>query len=402
MGSIGRRLAALCFAFAGAAAMAQAPGVTPDQILVGGFGPISGPASFIGLAGRDGAALAFKEINASGGVHGRKLQLQFEDDAHSPVRALAAAKKLVEQDRVFLLLSLGGSNATAGTVDYVKDKGVPMYVSIASAPAVTYPFARTLFRGGTTEAARYGELYAEFLQTQFRAKRLVLMTGRDEYARNEGDATVAKMKAWYSAEPVARLEFSIGDKDFTPQLSAAQRANPDVIAFFGNPAEAAIALRQARDLGVKQPFFVGTAIVDPAFITTAKGAAEGARGFALVPHLPGSRHPEMAKWEAAWKREYPNAPAGRPNIFDLLGYADAYVVAEGLRRAGPQPKQESFIKALESIQNYRINGLATPRSFSTRHHIGNLSLVPMEVKGGAWEPMAWESTHPSDILKRYE
>jgi len=395
------RLVAVLAAFP-LSALAQQNGVGPDSVTIGVFGPISGPASYIGLAGRDGAALAFKEVNDAGGINGRKIRMVFEDDAHSPARAVAAAKKLVEQDKVFMLMSVGGSNATAGTIDYVKEKGLPMYVSISSAPAVTFPFARTLFRGGTTETARYGELYAEFLREHYKAKRIVILSGREEYPRNEGDATVAKLKEWFNEAPAARIEFNVGDKDFTPQLSAAQRANPDVIAFFGNPAEAALALRQARDLGVKAPFFVGANIVDPAFIAAARGSAETAKGFSLVPVLPGSRLPEMVQWEAKWKREYPNAPAGRPNNFDLIAYADAYVVTDAMKRAGPALTQDSFIAALEATRNYKVNGLATARSFSTKHHIGNLQLVPMEVRGGAWEPVQWSSTHQSDILKRYE
>jgi branched-chain amino acid transport system substrate-binding protein len=394
------RLAAL--AALTSAAMAQPSGVTADAVTIGAFGPISGPASYIGLAGRDGAALAFKEVNEAGGVNGRKIRVVFEDDAHSPARAVAAVKKLVEQDKVFMLMSVGGSNATAGTIDYVKEKGLPMYVSISSAPAVTYPFAKTLFRGGTTETARYGELYAEFLTEHFKAKRIVILSGREEYPRNEGDATVAKLKEWYGANPIARIEFNVGDKDFTPQISSAQRANPDVIAFFGNPAEAALALRQARDLGVKAPFFVGANIVDPSFIGAARGAADGATGFSLVPVLPGSKDAAMVAWEAKWRKEYPGAPVGRPNNFDLLAYADAYVIADALKRAGADLTQKSFIAALEATRNYKVNALATARTFSSKHHIGNLQLVPMQVRAGSWEPVNWASSHQSDILKRYE
>ena len=90
------RAAAAWLEYVAMAAGAQTPGIAADQVLIGAFGPITGPASFVGLAGRDGAALAFKEINAAGGVHVRKLQMQFEDDAHSPVRAPAAVMKLVE------------------------------------------------------------------------------------------------------------------------------------------------------------------------------------------------------------------------------------------------------------------------------------------------------------------
>jgi branched-chain amino acid transport system substrate-binding protein len=215
---------------------AQQQGVTSDTITIGAHGPITGPAAYIGLAGRDGMLLAIKEINAAGGVNGRKIVAVFEDDGHSPTKAVAAVKKLVEQDKVFAVMSVGGSNATVGAVDYMKEKGVPYYVSIASAPQVTWPHARNLFRGGTTETARYGELYAEFLVTHYKAKRIAIMSGREEYPRNEGDATVDKLKNWFQMAPAVRVEFNIGDKDFTPQLVEVQKANPDVIAFFGNPA----------------------------------------------------------------------------------------------------------------------------------------------------------------------
>ena len=400
-----KRLLHVFFAMLVAAAvpaLAQTQGVAPDTVTIGAFGPITGPAAYIGLAGRDGMMLAVKEINAAGGVNGRKINVVFEDDAHSPTRALAAVKKLVEQDKIFMIMSVGGSNATVGAVDYIRDKNIPMYVSIASAPQVTWPHAKHMFRGGTTETARYGELYAEFLATHYKAKRIAIMSGREEYPRNEGDATVAKLKTWFNLEPVTRVEFNIGDKDFTSQLVQVQKAAPDVIAFFGNPAEAAIAMRQAKELGLKQSFFVGSNMVDPGLVTAARQSAEGVAGFSLIPLLPGSKDPEMVRWEANWRREYPNAPAGRPNNFDLLAYGDMYVVAEGLKRAGKELTTDKFIAALEGIQNYRVGPVATPRTFSTKHHIGNLTLVPMIVAKGVWEPVGgWQSTRESDILKRY-
>src|SRR4051794_40435523 len=153
-------------------------GVAGATIEIGAFGPITGPAAYIGLAGRDGMNLAIKEINAAGGVNGRKLVAVFEDDAHSPTRGLAAAKKLIEQDKGFMLMSGGGSNATAGTIDYVRESKTPMYVSIASVPAVTWPFARNMFRGATTETARYGELYAEMLTGYYKTQKIAIMSGR--------------------------------------------------------------------------------------------------------------------------------------------------------------------------------------------------------------------------------
>jgi len=99
-------------------------------------------------------------------------------------------------------------------------------VSISSAPAVTFPFARTLFRGGTTETARYGELYAEFLREHYKAKRIVILSGREEYPRNEGDATVAKLKEWFNEAPAARIEFNVGDKTMAAGEYAVRKINP--------------------------------------------------------------------------------------------------------------------------------------------------------------------------------
>ncbi|MEP7056761.1 MAG: ABC transporter substrate-binding protein, partial [Caldimonas sp.] len=159
---------------------------------------------------------------------------------------------------------------------------------------------------------------------------------------------------------------------------------------------------QAKELGLKQPFFVGSNMVDPALITAARGASDGVAGFSLIPYLPGSKNADMVKWEAAWKKEYPNAPVGRPNNFDVMGYADTYVIADAMKRAGRDLTTDSFTRALEATHDYKVGAIATARTFSTKHHIGNLTLVPLIVQGGAWEPAAWQSTRESDILKRYQ
>ena len=381
---------------------ADEPGVTPDSITIGAFGPITGPAAYIGLAGRDGANLAIKEINAGGGINGRKLSMIFEDDGHSPTKALAAVKKLIDQDHVFMIFCVAGSNGTLGTIDFVRENGRVMFVSFASAPGVTWPFARNLFRGGTTEVPRYGELYAEYLHDYLKATKIAILNGREEYPKNEGDALTAQLKNWYQTAPVKRAEFNIGDKDFTPQLLEIQGADPQVIAIFGNPAEAAIAMRQAKELGMNQQFFLGTTMVDQSLLNVAKQAAEGASGFALLPLLPSSSNPEMKSWVAKWKQEYPNLPAGRPNVFDVLSYSDMYAVADALKRAGKDITTDRLIDALEATHDYRISAIASPLTFTKKHHIGNLRLQAMQVKNGEWEPVAFEGKRESDILKRYQ
>ena len=358
-------LACGIFGFLMTAVPAQAAqGVTADTIVIGAYGPITGPGAFIGLGGRDGMNLAVKDINEAGGINGRKIQVLFEDDGFSPARALAAAKKLIDQDKVFMIFSVAGSNSTVGTIDFVKERQTVMYVSIASAPPVTHPFSKYLFRGGTNEAARYGEVYSEFVTQFLQTGKVAVLSGRDEYAKNEADAVARLLKSWWNTEPVTRLEFNIGDKDFTPQLLDIKKAEPDVLMVHGNPAEGAIILRQARELGLTPAIFVSPTMIDRSFPATAKFAAEGVTSMLNVPYFFDSKEPAMVKWNAAWQKEYPNMPAGRPNNFDMLGYGDMYCVAEGLKRAGKDLDTDKFIAALESLDHYRVSEVATPRTLS--------------------------------------
>jgi branched-chain amino acid transport system substrate-binding protein len=377
-------------------------GVTNDTILIGAYGPITGPAAYVGLGGRDGAELALQEINDAGGIHGRKLKLVFEDDAFSPSKALAAVKKLAEQDKVFMVLGVSASNPTVGTVDYLKEAKVPQYVSVASAPIVTHPFDRYVFRGSTTEAARWGEVYSEFLAQFLLTKRIAVLSGADEFAKNEADAIERWLDKWYGIKSLVRLEYKVGDKDFTPQLLKIKEANPEVIVINGLVNEGAIILRQARELGLRQPIFGSASMVDNGLIATAGYATEGFMGGWLLPVFLDSQHPDMLKFRQAWEKRYPNAPKGRPNIFDLMAYGDAYVVAEGLRRAGPELTREKLIDALETLNNYRVSEVATPRTFTNWHHIGNLRMQIMIVVNQHWVPLRFDPVRESEILTEYK
>ena len=389
-------------AFVAGAAPAQDVGLTKDQILIGGYGPITGPAAYIGLGARDGAELAMKEINDAGGIHGRKLKLLFEDDGFSPSKALAGVKKLVEQDKVFMMLGLSGSNPTVGTTDYSREVKIPSYVVLASAPQVTRPFNRYMFRGGATESVRYGELNAEYLTEFLQAKRIAMLSGVDENAKNEGDNTEKMLEKWYGVKLAMRAEFKVGDRDFTPQLLQAKGANPDIIIALAQVPEMSILLRQARELGIKQTIMGSPASVDNGVIAGAGLNAEGYTGGWLAGLFLDSVHPDMVKFRDAWAKLRPDAPKGRPNLFDVLGYTEMYVVAEALKRAGPDLTREKFVDALETIENFKVSEIATPRTFTKWHHIGNFRMTYMVVLGQHFVPVRFDPYKESEILKDYK
>lgn len=388
-------------AMTGAASAQKVNGVTDTEILIGSHGPLTGPAAYVGLGARSGLELAVDEINSAGGIHGRKLKVLFEDDGFSPAKALATVKKLVEDNKVFMIFGASGSNPTIGTLDYLRDNKVPSLISLSSAPAVTRPFSHYIFRGATVETVLYGERFSEFLVEYNKVKRLAIIAGTDELPKNEADATTREMKKNYNQEPVLRVEYKVGDTDFTPQLLKVRDANPDLIMINGNLTEAVIILRQARELGLKQPVFGSGTLVDNTMIAKNGAAAEGLMGPWFVPHFMDSNHPDMVKFREGWARLNPNAPVGRPNVFDYMAYGDMHVVAEGLRRAGRDVTQDKFVAALETLDKWRVSEVAQPRTFTNWHHIGNLNLQMMVIKNGKWVPVSWTPSRESAVLNEF-
>lgn len=396
-------VAAIGVALSLAVSGAQAEdGITNDTILIGGYGPITGPAAFLGLGGRDGAAIAIDQINAAGGINGRKLKMIFEDDGFSPAKALTSVKKLVEQDKVFMVVGLSGSNPTIGTLDYARETKIPNYIAIASAPQVTHPFNRYLFRGASTESARFGELYAEFLTQFLQVKRIGILSGADENAKNEADNTEKMLDKWYGVKVEGRAEFKVGDKDFTPQILKMKQLNPEIVVAIGQTPEVSVIIRQMRELGLKMPIYGGAAAVDQSIIINAGLSAEGYMGGWLTPVYLDSSHPDMLKYMELYTKAFPNAAKGRPNLYDIMGYTEINVIAEAMRRAGPDLTREKLVDALETITDYRVSEIASPRTFTKWHHIGNLRQQIMVVLAQHWVPLKWEPQHESEILKDYK
>ena len=224
------------------------PGVDKEQILIGAFGPLTGPASWIGLGARDGMQLAVDEINANGGVNGRKIRLQFEG-AQTPAESVAAVKKLVEQNEVFGLVLGSGSTGAAAAADYLREAQVPSYNIVGATPKIRQPFSRHIFNGVFPSAATIATSFVqEALRSQ--SKKVAIITGTYELPQALLQSVEPKLKN-AGVEIATKQSFDLGAKDFTAQLIEAARTKPDVIIFIGHYTEAAPALRQAPELGAK-------------------------------------------------------------------------------------------------------------------------------------------------------
>jgi branched-chain amino acid transport system substrate-binding protein len=144
------------------------------------------------------------------------------------------------------------------------------------------------------------------------------------------------------------------------------------------------------------------AAVDNGVIAGAGLNAEGYTGGWLSGQFLDSVHPDMVKFREAWTKLHPDAPKGRPNLFDVLGYSEMYVIAEAMKRAGPDLTREKLVDALETIENYKVSEIATPRTFTKWHHIGNFRMQYMVVLGQHFVPVRFDPHRESEILKEYK
>ena len=127
---------------------AQDVGVTATEILIGEVQPMSGPASLIGKAGAAGSKLAIAEINANGGINGRKLRAIYEDDGYVPARSVSSVKKLIDSDKVFGLTGTTGSSHMVAMLPTIEEAKIPTIVHMAPNPAVVSPRRPTVFMIG--------------------------------------------------------------------------------------------------------------------------------------------------------------------------------------------------------------------------------------------------------------
>jgi branched-chain amino acid transport system substrate-binding protein len=366
-------------------------GVSDTEILIGAFGPLTGPGAWIGLSARDGLNLAVNEINKNGGVNGRKVRLIFEG-AQTPAEAIAATKKLVEQDHVFVVVLGSGSTGAAAAADYLRASGVPTYNIVGATPKIREPFGRNIFSGVYPDARVLAADFAkEILNTKPKPKTAAIIVGTYELPQAELKGLLPTLKK-EGVEVVTVQPFEQGTQDFTGQIVGIASKKADVIVFLGNSAEAGLALKQAPELGVTNvPWVIDVAAISPTVPKVAGKAAEGVRSIWMFPYFFGDPSPVMQAFEKKWRDAYGEPAAGRPSYVDMNAYGDMYVLAAALKKTGKDLSWESLISTWEQMKDVKptdfgpfASDIIFPESFSPKERDGNTRYATIQVVDGVW------------------
>ncbi|MBI3913887.1 MAG: ABC transporter substrate-binding protein [Chloroflexi bacterium] len=366
--------------------------VAGDVYKIGFVSSVTGPVSSLGIPERDTALMLMDQINKAGGIKGadgktHKLEILTEDDASDASKATLAAKKLVEQDKVVVLIGSSGSPASIAMADYVTAQKIPLISMASSSAIVTGADGKEkqwVFKTPQTNAP-VTEVQADY----FKAKGITKVAsigvnnafGQD--SRNAMKALLPKA----GIEVVADELFQPGDKDFTAQLTKIKGLNPQGLVIHATAAEGAPLTVQAKQLGFTVPIVHNHGIGNIDFINLAKESAEGILfpiGKLLTYQvLPDSdpQKPVLAKYV----KDYTDYTKGKP-ISTFGGHAwDAVMIAvNALTEVGPDAAKLQAYFDGGKVKNFV--GISGVFNWTASDHTGiaKESLVLVEIKKGTW------------------
>jgi branched-chain amino acid transport system substrate-binding protein len=353
-------------------------GVTDTEIVIGSNGDLSGVFAAFNVGAIKAAQMAFDEVNAKGGIHGRKIRFVVEDHGYQVPKAVQNFNKLINSDQVFaMILNLGTPHNIAG---------FPLMEAKQVANVGPLTAARQMLEGDITYkyagfSSYYDQLLAgiDYLVKETGAKELCSMYYPQDFGLEIFEATKAKaeeLKLTYAAETTHKP----GEQDFVGAIQKLKEAGCDIVTTAIGVRETITAYATARKLGWTDVQFIGssagfnTAVAKvPGGVTEGYYAAAGWVDFEDRLDVPAVK---------AWAEAYQKATGEPAGTAAQLGYGAAKTLLMGLEAAGKDLTAESFKTAMEGIK-YQDEINDVPIDIGADHQGGNL-IVISKIQGGKW------------------
>ncbi|HMJ91608.1 MAG TPA: ABC transporter substrate-binding protein [Candidatus Acidoferrum sp.] len=323
-----KRFFVLLFPFVLALAGCNKGGNDANVIKVGEFASLTGSEASFGRSSHNGTLIAVDEINATGGLLGKKIELITEDDQSKDGESKTAVKKMISRDKVVAILGEVASGRSLEAAPICQQFKVPQISPSSTNPKVTQ-IGDYIFRVCFEDRFQGGAVLAKFALNSLKAKRIAILTDVSA-AYSAGLTTYFKEQFIANGgQVVIEQKFTKDDKDFKAQLTAIKAQKPDAIfmpIYYGPATLIAI---QARELGIKVPLFGGDGWEAPELIQ-GPGAAEALEGCYFSTHFAPDQEGSHAKEFVA---KYEKRFGIKPDAMAALGYDSAMVLADAIKRA---------------------------------------------------------------------
>lgn len=297
-------------------------------IPIGILGPFTGSLAFNAEEMKKGMMLAVDEINAKGGLWGRKIELIFGDTEAKPDKGVAAVKKFITRDKVPVVGGGYASSVNIATSEVCQNEKTPIVVAIAISPTITNRGFDYVFRT-SPNSPQFLAGVNDWLEKVKKPKTVAFLMENTDYGR-DGEKIWSALSKKTVAQELAHLYFEIGDTDFTTQISKLKELKPEVTFNIASTTEAALIQKQAKELNfVTQWIGVGGQFTE-AYFKMAGPTCQYAMGSSLEPTL-AMKNPIVADFVKRYEAKYQKA---RPGIFSSQGYDNIMVIMDAIKRAG--------------------------------------------------------------------
>jgi len=355
----------LCMA---ATANAQTQGVTDKEVRIGACHDLSGSQSAWSIDATNAIRLRFDEANAKGGVYGRKLTYLTEDHQYQVPLAIQKANKLINRDKVFMMMGdMGTAMAKAYFNQVMKEKNVPLFLPTSGAKELAEPFNRLIY---TAWALYYDQARAvtKYFVEKKGKKRIGIAWAQSSYGKEMYQGIIDQLKAM-NMEPVVVTSHAITETNFIGAVNKHRNANVDVILMAVIVQDGLRFTQTIRDLGWNDVDLVGLqGMLVNAVPALGKKAVEGVyfpAGIEVVERDQVTDPRGIAFFENYKKRH-----GVWPSFNACLGYTFADITVVALEKAGKNLTVDSFINGADSIKHYKSLFGGADRSFSPTDHIG--------------------------------
>jgi branched-chain amino acid transport system substrate-binding protein len=300
-------------------------GDAQDEILIGEFGSLTGETATFGISTKNGIEMAVDEVNAEGGLLGRKVRVIVEDDQSKPEEAQTVVTKLISRDKVIAILGEVASSRSLAAAPVAQQNGIPMISPSSTNPEVTRK-GDYIFRVCFIDPFQ-GFVMAKFATGTLKLKNFaVLRDIKNDYSVGLANVFIENVKKM-GGSIVEDASYSEGDKDFNAQLTRIKSKNPQAIFIPGYYSDVGLIARQAREQGIDVPLLGGDGWDSPKLI--AIGGKSMDNTYFSNHYSPDDPSPAIQKLVTEYKARYNEAP----DALAGLGYDSAKVLFDAIRRA---------------------------------------------------------------------
>ncbi len=343
-------LAGLCVAAIGCSKKGGGEGAGAGEIVIGEYGSLSGENAAFGTSSANGAAIAFDEINAAGGVLGKKVRVVTEDNQSKTEQVTTIVKKLINQDKAVAILGeVASSRSMAGSavceeaqIPMVSPSSTNQYVTVDKRTGLVKPYT---FRVCFIDPFQ-GTVMARFAHgNQKYTKVAILYDVKQDYSTGLKQYFEEEFKK-LGGEIVATESYTGGDTDFRAQLTSIKNANSAAIFIPGYYNDAGNIARQARSLGLTQQFLGGDGWSDPGLFPLGGDAIEGT---CISDHYSAENpDPVVQNFVTQYKQRFNQVPSG----LSACAYDAAKILCDAIQRAG-STQPNAIASALAATQNFK-------------------------------------------------